>query len=49
MNEIEKSYEVERLVTHYMEMNYQLFGEIYFDTIDALADYIKEARGELLR
>ena len=48
MNEIDKSYEVERLVTQHMEMNYQLFGEINFDTIGALADYIKEARGELL-
>ena len=49
MNEIEKSYEVERLVTQHMEMNYQLFGEINFETISALADYIKEVRRELLR
>ena len=44
MNEPEKSYEVERLVTHYMATSYRLFNDIHFDIIDTLADYIIAAR-----
>ena len=44
MNEIDKSYEVERRVTQHMATSYRLFNDIHLGVIDTLADYIIAAR-----